>query len=48
MALADFTDRDFEENYTPHLQRRQDWVILTPPYLKVPRKKLSSISMDIR
>jgi ribonuclease HI len=31
MALADFTDKDFEENYAPHLQRRQDWVILTPP-----------------
>ena len=34
MALADFTDKDFEEIYAPCLQRRQDWVILailTPP-----------------
>jgi ribonuclease HI len=31
MALADFTDNDFEEIYAPCLQRKQDWVILTPP-----------------
>jgi hypothetical protein len=39
MALADFTDSDFEENYAPHLQRRQDWVILTPPLPDGAKKK---------
>ena len=39
MALADFTDRDFEENYAPYLQRRQDWVILTPPLPNGAKKK---------
>jgi ribonuclease HI len=39
MALADFTDNDFEENYAPHLQRRQDWVILTPPLPNGAKKK---------
>ncbi len=48
MALADFTDKDFEENYAPHLQRRQDWVILTPPCPTVPREKLSLSNMATR
>jgi hypothetical protein len=39
MALADFTDNDFEENFAPHLQRRQDWVILTPPLPHGTKKK---------
>jgi hypothetical protein len=39
IALADFTDNDFEENYAPHLQRRQDWVILTPPLPNGAKKK---------
>jgi len=39
MALADFTDRDFEENYAPYLQRRQDWVILTSPLPNCAKKK---------
>jgi hypothetical protein len=39
MALADFTDNDFKENYAPHLQRRQDWVILTPPLPNGAKKK---------
>jgi hypothetical protein len=38
MALADFNDNDFKENYAPHLQRRQDWVILTPPLPNVAKK----------
>jgi hypothetical protein len=48
MALADFTDKDFEENYAPHLQRRQDWVILTPPCPTAPRNKLSLSNMVAR
>ena len=48
MALADFTDKDFEENYAPHLQRRQDWVILTPPLPTAPRNKLSLSNMAAR
>ena len=39
MALADFTDDDFEENFAPHLQRRQDWVILIPPLPHGTKKK---------
>ena len=31
MALAHFTDKDFEEVYAPYLLQLQDWVILTPP-----------------
>jgi hypothetical protein len=39
MAIADFTDKDFEEDYAPCLQRRQDWVILTPPLPNGAKKK---------
>jgi len=40
MALADFTDNDFREHYAPHLQRRQDWVILPPPLPNGTKKKV--------
>jgi hypothetical protein len=39
MALANFTDKDFEEVYAPCLQQRQDWVILTPPLPNGAKKK---------
>ncbi len=40
MALADFTDREFDEVYAPPLRIRQDWVILTPPVFKDSKKRL--------
>ena len=39
MALAHFTDKDFEEVYAPYLLQRQDWVILTPPLPNGAKKK---------
>ena len=39
MALAHFTDKDFEEVYAPYLPQRQDWVILTPPIPNGAKKK---------
>ena len=40
MALADFTDSEFDEVYAPPLRIRQDWVILTPPVSKDSKKRL--------
>jgi hypothetical protein len=48
MALADFTDKEFEENYAPYLQQRHNWVILTPPLPKGLRRKLFLTVMGVR
>ena len=40
MALADFTDIEFEETYTTYLRQRQDWVILSAHLPKDSKKKL--------
>jgi hypothetical protein len=40
MALADFTESEFDEVYAPPLRIRQDWVILTPPVSKDSKKRL--------
>jgi len=48
MALADFTDKEFEEKYAPYLQQRHNWVILTFPLPKGLRRKLFLTVMGVR